>query len=84
VRSVVVPLPSKSLSVAVPGPPVPPFSVMRSRPLGRKAIAVGWESPVTYGVSKKPGIGSPARAARGVTAASRRTRPIWCGRMVRS
>src|SRR5579875_637401 len=63
VTSVVVLVPSKSLSAALAAPPKPPFSVMSRRPSGRKAMAVGAARPVTYAASIQPGSAVPARAA---------------------
>src|SRR5262249_10767044 len=40
----------------------PPFSVTRSRPSGRKAMAVGWLNPPRKTVSSKPAAGFPAHA----------------------
>src|SRR5262245_54515400 len=54
----------------------PPFSVMSSRPSGRKAMAVGPLSPVTYGGSVQPGSGLPASAGSARTAEVRRARSI--------
>src|SRR5579875_1646031 len=61
VTSVVVLVPSKSLSAALAAPPKPPFSVMSRRPSGRKAMAVGAARPVTYAASIQPGSAVPAR-----------------------
>src|SRR5579871_62722 len=80
VTSVVVLPAAKSLSAASAAPPNPPFSATSSRPSGRKAIAVGLESPVTYGVSVKPGAGVPARAETHAPATSMAARSIRMGR----
>ena len=54
----------------------PPFSVMSSRPSGRKATAVGPLSPVTYGWSVQPGSGVPANAGSARTAEVSRARSM--------
>src|SRR5262249_13879069 len=70
--SVVVALPSKSLRL-------PPFSVISSVPLGRKAMAVGAVRLPTTSESVKPAAGVPARAgaASATSAASARALTCW-------